>query len=123
MQRGEIAAGPHRDERPDQVLAEDGTEDAAGRVVVVDVVEQVTQHQQQVGTVGGAGEVLEVAVDIGHDGDQHPVEASRGSSRDAVPGGVGAGLLQAMTLTGSLLVEACSSSPWPMYMPTWDTGE
>jgi len=50
---------------------EHAAEDAGGRVVVVDEVDQVTQHEQRVGAVARPAQRLGVAVDVRDDVHPH----------------------------------------------------
>ena len=67
----EVAGQPQGDERLDPLGAEDPAEDAVGRVVVVDVVDQVAEHDELFGPPGDLAKRVDVAVDIGDERDPH----------------------------------------------------
>ena len=67
----EVAGQPQLDERLDLPGAEDPAEDAVGRVVIVDVVDQVAEHDELFGPPGDLAEARDVAVHVGDERDPH----------------------------------------------------
>src|SRR5690606_16156891 len=62
-------------------------EDPARMVLVVDEIQQIAEHDEGVGAVGGTGQCLGVAVDVGHDVDSHadPLSYSVGGTPGRLP--------------------------------------
>jgi hypothetical protein len=68
----ELAGQPQIDERLDPGRTEDAPEDAAGRVVIVDVVDQVAQHHELARLASHLAQAGDIAVDIGDELQAHP---------------------------------------------------
>ncbi len=76
-QRQEIAVGAQPREVPHAFRSEDLAENAAGGVVIVDVVEQVSEDHQLLRVFRDGGQPFDVAVDIGHEAEPHALDRIR----------------------------------------------